>query len=214
MTRRLAAVLLLATLILTGCDYATDPVRLGKQSVSEAQAFAIESQAQQDALDAEQERYTQEQQDAIRLREADIRQAKLTNAMTLLLYGLVAAGIILALGAGIGLAVLAVGSSTAGAISKAVNALTIPLDPKTHQYPLLYQYAGKGRIQIVNPNTGQAWLTGRGSAPTALQIQATNMVQVAGEIGEKAKKSSDPAAMALIRPPMILEENNVTTVQE
>lgn len=122
MTRRLIAVAMLLV-ILSACDIANDPVRLGKQSVSEAQAYAIEQQSDQDALDQEQQRYTQEQQDAITVAERAQREAVTTAQIGRVAGWLGLSVIIMAIGVGVGVFILSVGSSSAAAINQNAKAI-------------------------------------------------------------------------------------------
>lgn len=121
MTCRLFA-LLLVVVVLSACDIAHDPVRLGKQAVSEAQAYSIETEANQAALDAEQERYTQEQQDAITVAERAEREAITTAQIGKAAAWMTLALIIAIMGLGLSVAIVSLGASTATAINQTARA--------------------------------------------------------------------------------------------
>jgi hypothetical protein len=206
MTRRLI-VLFLLSLVLVGCDYASDPVRLGKQSVSEANAYKIESKADQDAADQAQMRATRERQDAITVREQDIRAATTTEQFKRLMPALVTSAIIAAVGVGISIAIVSLGASSATAISQNARAIkelrqAATFLPDQRGIQPSFMLPANAKVKIVDPSTGGVLLTDKERRISRPQLEAKNELNIKASIANQQVTvgSEQPIVMAEPRP--------------
>lgn len=194
-------VLLLAVFMLSAC--APDPRK-------EAQAFAIESEAQQKALDQEQARAQDEELHNIVVQQEEVELQKeranaaawvriadtfITSLIALLLVGL--AAVVYEVSR------TAKGIGNAMVIAAETRANLIPLNPTTRQYPLFIKHVSGHRFAIHNPNTGSVILLDERNEADRQMIASVAQVQVSGVLASEARQSNDPAGMAMIRPPMI-----------
>lgn len=194
-------VLLLAIFMLSAC--APDPRK-------EAQAFAIESEAQQKALDQEQARTQDEELHNIVVQQEEIELQKeranaavwvriadtfITSLIALLLVGLTAVVYEVSR--------TAKGMGNAMVIAAETRANLIPLNPTTRQYPLFIKHVSGHRFAVHNPNTGSVILLDERNEADRQMIASVAQVQVSGVLASEARQSNDPAGMAMIRPPMI-----------
>lgn len=194
-------VLLLAVFMLSAC--APDPRK-------EAQAFAIESEAQQKALDQEQARAQDEELHNIVVQQEEVELQKeranaaawvriadtfITSLIALLLVGLTAVVYEVSR--------TAKGIGNAMVIAAETRANLIPLNPTTRQYPLFIKHVSGHRFAIHNPNTGSVILLDERNEADRQMIASVAQVQVSGVLASEARQSNDPAGMAMIRPPMI-----------
>ncbi|MCE7858407.1 MAG: hypothetical protein DYG86_01320 [Chloroflexi bacterium CFX2] len=194
-------VLLLAVFMLSAC--APDPRK-------EAQAFAIESEAQQKALDQEQARTQDEELHNIVVQQEEVELQKeranaavwvriadtfITSLIALLLVGLTAVVYEVSR--------TAKGIGNAMVIAAETRANLIPLNPTTRQYPLFIKHVSGHRFAVHNPNTGSVILLDERNEADRQMIASVAQVQVSGVLASEARQSNDPAGMAMIRPPMI-----------
>lgn len=194
-------VLLLAIFMLSAC--APDPRK-------EAQAFAIESEAQQKALDQEQARTQDEELHNIVVQQEEVELQKeranaavwvriadtfITSLIALLLVGLTAVVYEVSR--------TAKGIGNAMVIAAETRANLIPLNPTTRQYPLFIKHVSGHRFAVHNPNTGSVILLDERNEADRQMIASVAQVQVSGVLASEARQSNDPAGMAMIRPPMI-----------
>ncbi len=172
-----------------------------------AEATAIVLRAEQDAADRTQARTQAEAQAVIALAEAQTVSAQRTQAINSLIrwagiFGTIAVcGALLATGAGFSWA--AVGTGKAWARLAEVRANLIGLNEATRQFPLVMHYLGKGRYSLANPNTGSiAELDTRRPEDRQL-ITVSGAVMLAGVVAREARRSVDPAGVAVIQPAIV-----------
>jgi hypothetical protein len=200
--KRILLLALFVLIILAGC--AADPR-------NEADAYATRSRADQAALNSAQQRYITEDQHTLAMQQAAATQAERTAALQRFFHWFGIVGTLV-----LCITFVAGGASASWAFWKSTRALSayaqrraevsanlISLDPVTRQYPLLIQYIGKGRYSLVNPNNGMVLLLDSRHAPDRQLIASAGMVQATGVMAREARKSTDPAGMALIRPTVI-----------
>lgn len=108
----------------------------------------------------------------------------------------------------IGFSWAVVGTGKALAHAAEVRSNMIHLDRVTRQFPLLLQYVSHGKFSLTNMNNGQTLLLDTRNEADRQMISAASMVQVAGVIASEARKSSDPAAIAIMQPPAIDAKDN------
>jgi hypothetical protein len=200
MTRYLF-VLLLACVILTGCDYASDPKRIAVQIEAQGRADRMEALTAEEVADMVQARALENQREQIAIREQDIRQAQLTQVGSKVLPFLGVSVVIVALGLALSIAIAAVGASTANSIKAVAGSLKVYPDANGN-YPLL-QYPKKATPMLVNPNHHSALDTGKEHRPVPQLVTAHAYAQATTILADRAKKADDPATVAIIRPAMI-----------
>ena len=206
MTRRLL-VLLLACIILAGCDYATDPVRLGKQAVSDANAYDIRTQADQDALDQEQERLTRERQDQIMLAE-NKQQSEIYLTQARKVAPWIGASIIIAaLGVALGIFIVMLGNSSATVIRQNAAALrefrrAAELHPgENGVYPMLV-LPDRVNVRVLSPGT-QSVLSSRNERHTSRkQLEAHNELAVKATIAGKQVMAGNEHPLVIMAQPV------------
>lgn len=217
MTRYLFAAIALV-LLLTGCDYASDPKRIAVQIEAQGRADRMAELTAEEVADMVQARSLEYEREQIAIREQDIRQAQLTQVGSKVLPFLGASVVIVAVGLAMSIAIAAVGASTANSIKAIAGAVKIYPDHNGN-YPLL-QYPKKAAPMLVNPNHHSALDTGRERRPDRQLVTAHAYAQATTILADRAKKADDPATVAIIRPAMIeaqparakaLLEDDVTT---
>jgi hypothetical protein len=191
-------ILIFVLLALTACG--TDPRDI-------ADADAIRLQAEQDAADRAQIRQQAADTKALEMAEKqailpEAIQAKNTIIHYSGIFGAFAIStVLMALAAGASWTVIGTGQALVRAAQ--VKANLIPMDPTTRIFPLLIQYTGKGRFTMTNPNTGSIACLDTRRAEDRQMISTSGAIQLAGAIAREARKSKDPAAVAIIQPPVI-----------
>ncbi len=202
MTRRLI-VLVCLVIILTGCDYASDPVRLGKQSVSEANAYRIEQQSDQDAADQEQARLTQERQDQIMLAE-NKQQSEIYITQARKVAPFIGAAIVIsALGVAFGIFIVMIGNSSATVIRQNAAALrefrkAAELHPgPTGVYPMLV-LPDHVNVRVLAPGTQSVISSRTEHRISRPQLEAHNELSVKASIAHQQVTvgSEQPIIMA------------------
>jgi hypothetical protein len=176
-----------------------------------ADAYATQSQADQAALDAAQQRSFLADQHALELQQANAQLAMQIAArnrlVTTLSYtGSAALGAIILASLAI-IVVTMINSSRAVKVyvmrRAEVHANLIPLDPVTRQYPLFIQYTGKGNFSLTNPNTGQVLLLDTNNEADRQAIAASAQVATAGILAAAASHARSPQDISRIRPTII-----------
>lgn len=99
---------------------------------------------------------------------------------------------------------LAVGWSRARVLRATAEAHHVRLDPETRQFPLLSREQG-GRLLVVNPNNGQVLALDGERQPVPMMIAGSSATQLAGAIAKQAAKSNDPAGVAMVSPPVLVD---------
>ena len=189
----------------------------------EAQAFQIRSQAEQDALNSEQNRQQAEDLLTVQIqqlqleeqhREATAREWR-AGLNTMIRYGFIFGTI------GLCAVLLALAFSfsygsagTAKAIARAaeVRANLIYLDPVTREYPAFLQYLGHGKFSLTDLNKKVTLLLDTRSEPDRQMIATSGAVRLAGVIASEASKSNDPAGVSIIQPTVIDVQDGSLTV--
>jgi hypothetical protein len=198
---------------------ACDPFK-AEQIREQAKADQLAIQAAQAALDQEQARRQAADLHAIRMQDEQRRQgrrdaveADIRGGLSLMLqvFFLAGTGVMV-------YAVLTVGRSSviqfvrvqegfATAMITAVDLRSrlIALDPNTRQYPLLYQYIGKGRYALTDPNKKVTILLDTRNEGDAQMIAGSIAVQHSGILVMEQRRSGakDAASMAIVQPPVI-----------
>lgn len=196
---------------LTACQ--PDPRR-------DAQAFAIQSQAEQDALNSQQTRVQNEALNAIQLQELELQQQHREAAAqeweagwnNMIRYGFIFATIgvcISILAAAISFSHATFGIAKATARLADVRANLIYLDRTTRQFPAFLQYIGNGKYSLTDINDGSTLFLDTRNEADRQKIQGAMNARYAGVIAEKAQKADDAASLAVIRSPIILEGKDI-----
>jgi hypothetical protein len=195
----------MVVLALAGC--AANPIKEAEGEQIRAEALAVRLKAEQAALDRARAREHQARLDAVEEGEAAQRAQVLTGMMRGIGMGVLIGGMALAIGGGFAGAILLVGKSLAGTVRAVVQAGTVRLDPETRQFPMMMVYTGRGKFSLANPNNGQVLLLDSRSEADRLMIQGSSAVQLAGAVAVEARKSDDPASVAIIRPVLVDSSN-------
>jgi len=195
---------LLALLALSACG--VDP---RKEAAAEATRIQAQSQAadaaqlreHNDAMNklAEQERTAE----IARINEVQAKRVAAMNTMwtTFKIFGSVGLAVtLLALAVSISRASYGIAQATVTAAELRAN--LIQLDRVTRQFPLLRQVHGT-RYALHNPNSGSVLMLDTARDEDRQLITALGMTQLAGVIGQESRQSSDPAGLAMMRPPTI-----------
>ncbi len=204
----LLIIFMVCVMWLAGCG--PDPRR-------DAQAFAIQEKAEQDALNQTQQRAQNADVHALELQRLQIEQGHREQTAAewraglnqFIHYGFMAGTIglcMLILVAAVSISSASVGLSQAMVQAAQLRAHLIPLDEKTRQYPALLHYVGHGKYLMVNANVnGSLELDSRNEVDRQM-IAISGAVLVAGMMGREARLSADPAAISIIKPVVIKSE--------
>lgn len=198
---------LLALVCLSIAACAPDPRK-------EAQAFKVESQANQDAAHAEQQRQFAADQHAYDMaREAYWQQVYLSTMETAKRAANVTvwfAGFAIAVGlSGLILSLAWTAHNTTKGLGEAavraaiVKANLIYLDKNTGAYPALIHYEGKGRFAMVLPGVAGVIPIDTRHEPDRQMIATQGAAVIASLVAAQAAKSEDPAGVSVIRPQAI-----------
>lgn len=197
--------LMVAALLLAACQ--PDPRK-------EAQAFQIREQAEQDALNQEQNRAQDEELHDLQVQELQVQQGHreataqkwreaLNTGISLVKWPMIFALAYAILSLAHAISVGSRGIAQAMVRAAEVRANLIGLDPDTRQFPLLVQPLGRGRFAAFNPNTNSVLILDVRNEPDRRMIQAAGAVQYVGALASEAKQSSDPAGVSIITAPLI-----------
>jgi hypothetical protein len=182
----------------------------------EADAYATRVQADQDALNQQQNRDNAAQMQAAQMAEWRLQQGHreavaqkwrnaLNNTIQIGSWFVIAALCYFVFfstrSVTQAVQVASVGISQALVDRAHVRAHLIPLDPTTRQYPALLHHIGKGRFALVNPNANSVMILDTRSEPDRQMIAAMGAVQYVGVLSREAGKSMDPAGVSVIQAP-------------
>lgn len=179
----------------------------------EADAYATRAKADSASAAAEQQRQHAEELHAIEMEKEQIdletKQATVENlrkGLNMLIrissYFVTAALCLLLIMTTRTLNNTVQGVGEAIVVTAMLRANLIPLDYKTRQYPLLRQVHGT-RWALSNPNDNSVMMLDIAQKADRQKIAAMGAVQLAGAIAVEARKSSDPASVAMIEPIVI-----------
>lgn len=180
----------------------------------DAQAFATRIEAEQDALNQEQNRQHAEQAQQIYLEQLKVEQAHREATAAewraglnmVIHYGSIFATIAVCLmlvAFGISFSWTSIGIAKAAARGAFVKANLIYLDPKTRQFPLLVQHIHGSIYLGWNPNTGEIKRLDENNPADRQMIATAGATQYAGVIAQEARQSKDPAAFSVMQPNIV-----------
>ena len=198
-------------LLMSSC--APDPRR-------EAQAFQIREQAEQDALNQEQNRIQDEQLHQFQLQQLAVEQAHREATAAEWRAGLnylirwsftvgtfAVAVLIVVFGMALSVGALGIGQATAQAAN--LKARLIYLDPATGQFPMI-TYSGNGHYTLTDPNTKYTiYLDSRNESDAQLIAGALAIRQI-GVQTRNAGRTDDAASVSQVQP-MIIDGKDVAT---
>lgn len=177
----------------------------------QAEATQIIMEAEQDAANQVQERqqeadtYTQELLERQATSETRIKAIQMITRSSSIAGSIAVFITIIAAGIGFGWAFI--GSGKAAARFATVRANILPLDKETRSFPALLSYAGHGRYTLTDPNSGATHYLDTRNAPDRQLISILGAVRLAGVVAQEARKSSDPAGLAVYNPVVISGES-------
>lgn len=206
MKKQLLVLFLLSLVALSAC--APDPRK-------EAQAYAIKSEADQQALNQEQTRAQNEELHNLEVEreQLDIQNDRATAAAwskiaDTFLTSIAAMFLILLTSVVYEITRANRGISDAVTIAALNRANLIHLNPTTRQFPLLIKQVSTYRFAVYNPNDGSVALLDERNQADRQKIAAAGLTQVSGVLASEARQSSDPAGMSMIRPPVLDVKSN------
>jgi hypothetical protein len=192
-TRLLA---LLVIVLLSACDIARDPVRLGKQTESEARAYAVQSLADQNALDREQERATQSRQDEIMIAETAQQSALYLEQLEKTAPWAAGAIVFVVVSLAIAVAVVTVGNSSANVIREHAKALrelaraagelkaATEVRPEKGVLPG-YMIPANVHVKIIDPATGSVIDSAEAHRASRPQLEARNLLYAKASVARE-----------------------------
>lgn len=178
----------------------------------EAEAFAIQSQAEQDARDREQAR---EQQDALFSKDMEIYIAVMqqiqnaANRFVFVVGYLIILDVVIILP---GMAIILLKTTNKMANSKAaaygeavkLRAHLIYQDPETMSYPLLH-HSSNGVTTVHHPGVGSTSNLEKETGPNELMVATLGVTQASGLIANAAAKAKDPHGVAAVNVPAVVD---------
>jgi hypothetical protein len=191
----------------------------------EADAYATRVQADQDALNQQQNREHAEQQHSIFLQELTVEQGHREATKqewrkglnTMIRWGFIFATFTVCLGLvafGIAFSWSSVGVAKATAQGAMLKANLIYMDKVTRTFPLLQHVHGT-KFALHNPNTDGVRMLDIDHDPDRQLIANLGSVQVVGLVADAARTSNDPAGVAIIQPPTInVTQEMITLAKE
>jgi len=186
----------------------------------QAEAEQIVMEAEQNAADQEQERQQAAETYALELQEKQATSASRVQAIQTItkvtsIAGAIGLAVVI-LSAGFGFGLAFVGSGKAAARLAMVRANTLPLDKVTRSFPAVFSYVGRGRYTLTDPNSGATHFLDTRNEPDRQLISVLGAVRLAGVVAQEARKSSDPAGLAVYQPVVISGEpyENLSTNRE
>lgn len=193
------------------------------QIKEQAQADALRIQSEQSALNEEQNRRHAEDMHKIQAQEVQaVQQERVATAAqweaamrTMIRTGSIFATVALSMvlvSAGVGLSFGFIGAGRAAAQGAMIRANLIYLDPTTRQFPIFIQHVHGTRFALHNPNTGSVLMLDEKHEADRQLIATAGATQIAGVLAQEARKSSDPAGVAVIQPPVIDAQDEAVSV--
>jgi len=200
-------ILLAILVVLVSASCTADPRK-------SAQAYAIETEADQAAADAEQAReqdaelhQAEMERLAIEQQNREAWQASWQAAVKLSIdvgKWFAALAISMALvSLGVSASITSLGLSRVTVRAAEVRANLIPLDRNTRQFPVFIQHVHGTRYALINPNTDSVRMLDTSHEADRQMIAAMGATQLAGVIAPEAARSSDPAGVAMVKPVVI-----------
>jgi len=206
-------ILVMLWILMSGCT--PDPRK-------QAQAFEIQSKAEQDALNNEMDRQHAEELHDIQVQELQLEEqhreatAKEWRAglNKMIHYGFIFGTIgvcvsLLALAYSFSRGAIGVANATARMAEMRAN--LIYLDATTRQFPL-FQHVHGERFAMHNPNDGSVVMLDMSNPADRQKIATSGATQIAGVIAQEARQSNDPAGVAIINPPVIEVQADGVTI--
>jgi hypothetical protein len=188
----------------------------------EAQAYQLREQADQDALNQQQNRAHAEELHRIQMQDQALQQQhrEATAAQwraglkTMIRWGFIFATIalcasFLALGFSFSYGAVRIAQATARLADLRSN--LVQLGPRG-QFPLIIQHVRGDRYAAHNPNTGSVLMLDASIEADRQLIATAGATQIAGVIAQEASKSTDPAGVAIIQPPIVDVQDGPLTV--
>jgi hypothetical protein len=202
---RVSLLAMLVLIVISAC--APDPRK-------EAQAYATRSEADQSALTQEQQRQQSQDLHAIDMQQKQLEQQhreataqRWEAAMNSIIKWFGWAGSVAVFMAVIAMAItfsrtsLGVGEAMVRAAN--VRANLIQLNPTTRQFPLLIQHVHGNKYALHNPNLGSVVMLDAGKDADRQLIATAGATQIAGVLATEARRSSDPAGVAMVNVPIV-----------
>jgi len=93
-----------------------------------------------------------------------------------------------------------------------VGANLIPLDRVTRQFPLFIQHVHGDKYALHNPNVGSVVMLDVSNPADRQMIATSGATQIAGVIAQEARQSTDPAGVSIIQPPIVNVKDELLTV--
>ena len=93
-----------------------------------------------------------------------------------------------------------------------VGANLIPLDRVTRQFPLFIQHVHGDKYALHNPNAGSVVMLDVSNPADRQMIATSGATQIAGVIAQEARQSTDPAGVSIIQPPIVNVKDELLTV--
>jgi len=93
-----------------------------------------------------------------------------------------------------------------------VGANLIPLDRVTRQFPLFIQHVHGDKYALHNPNVGSVVMLDVSNPADRQLIATSGATQIAGVIAQEARQSTDPAGVSIIQPPIVNVKDELLTV--
>jgi len=196
---------LLAWVLITAC--APDPRK-------EAEAFSIREQADQDALNQEQNRAQAQELHKLQMQDLQVQQGHkeatarewrtaLNNAIHIGSWFAIAALCYAFFMTARAYSLSVTGLAEAIVQAAELKANLISLDPTTRQFPLVIRQLGDHIFVAFNPNTDSVRLLDANHSPDRQMISAMGVTQYVGALAREARQASDPTGVAIINPPVI-----------
>jgi len=93
-----------------------------------------------------------------------------------------------------------------------VGANLIQLDRVTRQFPLFIQHVHGDKYALHNPNAGSVVMLDVSNPADRQMIATSGATQIAGVIAQEARQSTDPSGVSIIQPPIVNVKDELLTV--
>jgi len=212
---RKSIVLLSLLLFVTAC---------GPDPRKEAQAYQIQSQADQDALTSAQARQHAEDLHTIQVQQARLEeqhreataQEWRAGLNKMIKFGFTSATVglcVFLLALAYSFSYSSIGMAKAATRAADVRANLIMLDPGTRQFPLFVQHIHGNRFALHNPNVGSVIMLDMSNPADRQLIATAGATQLAGVIAQEASHSTDPAGVSIIQPTIVNVRDELITIE-
>ena len=188
----------------------------------EAEAYKTRIEADQNALNSQQNRQQKADLHAVQVEALKVEQGhkEATAAQwreglnKMIHYGFIFATISLCvslLALTFSFSYSSVGMAKATVRAMDVRANQIMLDRVTRQFPLFIQHVHGDKYALHNPNAGSVVMLDVSNPADRQLIATSGATQIAGVIAQEASRSADPAGVAIIQPPIVdVEDGSIT----